>query len=55
MINLIGADIISCAKWLSQSNTTVHLYGKGRADPGRKMGHVTRPLPDASTKVRVRR
>jgi 5-(carboxyamino)imidazole ribonucleotide synthase len=44
MVNLIGAEAHDYAKWLAQPGTTVHLYGKAEARPGRKMGHVTRIL-----------
>lgn len=41
MTNLIGSDVDNYADWLTKPGTTVHLYGKGRARDGRKMGHVT--------------
>ena len=41
MTNLIGDDIDSYEQWLTVPGATVHLYGKGAAKPGRKMGHVT--------------
>jgi 5-(carboxyamino)imidazole ribonucleotide synthase len=41
MTNLIGSDIDDYARWLGEPGATVHLYGKGAARPGRKMGHVT--------------
>jgi 5-(carboxyamino)imidazole ribonucleotide synthase len=41
MTNLIGSDVDDYARWLTIPGATVHLYGKGRARPGRKMGHVT--------------
>jgi 5-(carboxyamino)imidazole ribonucleotide synthase len=41
MTNLIGDDIDSYEQWLTVPGATVHLYGKGPARPGRKMGHVT--------------
>lgn len=41
MTNLIGDDIDSYERWLTVPGTTVHIYGKGPARPGRKMGHVT--------------
>jgi 5-(carboxyamino)imidazole ribonucleotide synthase len=41
MTNLIGDDINSYEQWLTVPGATVHLYGKGPARPGRKMGHVT--------------
>jgi 5-(carboxyamino)imidazole ribonucleotide synthase len=42
MKNLVGADV---AKWrdaLADPTAKLHLYGKDKAAPGRKMGHVTR-------------
>jgi 5-(carboxyamino)imidazole ribonucleotide synthase len=41
MTNLIGDDIHNYEQWLTVPGATVHLYGKGPARPGRKMGHVT--------------
>ncbi|QWG24287.1 5-(carboxyamino)imidazole ribonucleotide synthase [Bradyrhizobium sediminis] len=41
MTNLIGDDINDFERWLTVPGATVHLYGKGPARPGRKMGHVT--------------
>jgi 5-(carboxyamino)imidazole ribonucleotide synthase len=46
MTNLIGDEVETYAKWLSKPGATVHLYGKGAARPGRKMGHVTVVTPD---------
>jgi 5-(carboxyamino)imidazole ribonucleotide synthase len=46
MINLIGDEVADYAKWLGEPGATVHLYGKNGARPGRKMGHVTRVLPE---------
>ncbi len=47
MTNLIGDEINTYEEWLTVPGATVHLYGKGAARPGRKMGHVTQvaPLP----------
>ncbi len=42
MQNLIGNDADRWAKLLSDDDAHLHLYGKGAAQPGRKMGHVTR-------------
>jgi 5-(carboxyamino)imidazole ribonucleotide synthase len=42
MQNLIGDDIHDWAQILSDRTVHLHLYGKGEARPGRKMGHVTR-------------
>ena len=41
MTNLIGDEINDYEQWLTVPGATVHLYGKGPARPGRKMGHVT--------------
>jgi len=41
MTNLIGNDIDDVGKWLGVPGASVHIYGKGAAKPGRKMGHVT--------------
>ena len=40
MENLIGDDIQRLPALLQARNAAVHLYGKGDARPGRKMGHV---------------
>ena len=42
MTNLLGADVDAWRKLASEPETRVHLYGKGEARPGRKMGHVNR-------------
>ena len=42
MENLIGSEIDRWAEYLAQPGADLHLYGKGEARPGRKMGHVTR-------------
>jgi 5-(carboxyamino)imidazole ribonucleotide synthase len=42
MQNLIGDDIDAWREILSDPAAHLHLYGKGEARPGRKMGHVTR-------------
>jgi len=41
MTNLLGDDVDGYERWLTVPGATVHLYGKGRPRPGRKMGHVT--------------
>ena len=46
MRNLIGPEVETYQQWLTLPGATVHLYGKGEARPGRKMGHVTRVFPD---------
>ncbi len=45
MTNLIGAEIDEAAHWLGVPGVSLHVYGKGEARPGRKMGHVTRVWP----------
>lgn len=42
MDNLIGAEIDNWPDLLADPHAHVHIYGKGEARPGRKMGHVTR-------------
>lgn len=42
MHNLIGADADQWLELLADPELHVHLYGKGEARPGRKMGHTTR-------------
>lgn len=42
MDNLIGADVDRWAEILGQAGAHLHLYNKGEARAGRKMGHVTR-------------
>lgn len=44
MRNLIGAQTNDWAAILADPDAHLHLYGKGEARPGRKMGHVTRLL-----------
>jgi 5-(carboxyamino)imidazole ribonucleotide synthase len=41
MTNLIGDEVLDYERWLTVPGATVHLYGKGKSRPGRKMGHVT--------------
>ncbi|AWN42346.1 5-(carboxyamino)imidazole ribonucleotide synthase [Methylobacterium durans] len=45
MHNLIGAEADGWAELLARPGAHLHLYGKGEARPGRKMGHVTRLIP----------
>jgi 5-(carboxyamino)imidazole ribonucleotide synthase len=42
MGNLIGNEINRWEVILSDPHAHLHIYGKGEARPGRKMGHVTR-------------
>jgi 5-(carboxyamino)imidazole ribonucleotide synthase len=49
MVNLIGSEVNEWPKFLAEPGACLHLYGKGEPRPGRKMGHVTRILPDAAS------
>jgi 5-(carboxyamino)imidazole ribonucleotide synthase len=42
MRNLIGPEVARWPEYLADPLVKVHLYGKRDAQPGRKMGHVTR-------------
>ena len=42
MDNLIGPDIERWLELVADPNLHVHIYGKGEARPGRKMGHTTK-------------
>jgi 5-(carboxyamino)imidazole ribonucleotide synthase len=46
MTNLIGVEADDYARYLTLPGASLHLYGKGEARPGRKMGHVTRVQPE---------
>lgn len=43
--NLLGAEALEWAEIAADPALALHLYGKGEARPGRKMGHVTRLAP----------
>jgi 5-(carboxyamino)imidazole ribonucleotide synthase len=45
MENLIGEDAGRLPALLREAGAAVHLYGKAEVRPGRKMGHVNRPVP----------
>jgi 5-(carboxyamino)imidazole ribonucleotide synthase len=45
MENLIGDDMAQVPTILREGHAALHLYGKGEARAGRKMGHVNRILP----------
>ncbi len=45
MQNLIGDDVEDWARLAADPGACLHLYGKGEARPGRKMGHVTWTKP----------
>jgi len=40
MINLIGDDVNNIDKYQNNPRAKIHLYGKGEAKEGRKMGHI---------------
>ncbi len=42
MVNLLGGAVDAAPR---ETGAAVHVYGKGEARPGRKMGHVTRIAP----------
>ena len=42
MDNLIGDEVERWAELVADPEAHVHIYGKGEARPGRKMGHVTK-------------
>jgi 5-(carboxyamino)imidazole ribonucleotide synthase len=44
MDNLIGDEVNRWPELVAEPGAHVHIYGKGEARPGRKMGHVTRVL-----------
>jgi len=44
MTNLIGEDVAAWARLAAEPGARLHLYGKRDPRPGRKMGHITRPL-----------
>ncbi len=48
MENLVGDEIEQWSGIIREQNACLHLYGKGEARAGRKMGHVTRLTPQAS-------
>jgi 5-(carboxyamino)imidazole ribonucleotide synthase len=49
MRNLIGEDALAYAELLHEDGACLHLYGKAKVRPGRKMGHVTRIIWDGET------
>ncbi|MDP3603904.1 MAG: 5-(carboxyamino)imidazole ribonucleotide synthase [Bosea sp. (in: a-proteobacteria)] len=46
MENLIGDAALRWRELLAEPGAHLHLYGKREARPGRKMGHVTRVVPE---------
>ena len=49
MDNLIGDEIDRWPQLVAEPDLHVHIYGKGDARPGRKMGHATRVAGNAAT------
>ncbi len=49
MENLIGDEADDWARYVAEPAARLHLYGKGKARPGRKMGHVTYVLSSPSS------
>jgi 5-(carboxyamino)imidazole ribonucleotide synthase len=45
MTNLLGRDVAGWRAALDDPHAKLHLYGKSKVRPGRKMGHVTRLYP----------
>lgn len=48
MRNLIGFEINDALALAARPDSTLHVYGKREARPGRKMGHLNRLLPPSS-------
>ena len=46
MDNLTGDDVLRWQDILEEDGASLHLYGKGAPRPGRKMGHMTRVVPE---------
>jgi 5-(carboxyamino)imidazole ribonucleotide synthase len=44
MENLIGEEVHRWPELVAERGAHLHIYGKGEARPGRKMGHVTRVI-----------
>jgi 5-(carboxyamino)imidazole ribonucleotide synthase len=47
MENLIGTEVERWEEIVSEPGTRLHLYNKGEARAGRKMGHITRVTPSS--------
>jgi len=45
MENLIGDEVNRWRELIAEPGAHLHIYGKGKARAGRKMGHVTRVTP----------
>ena len=51
MKNLIGDDIDNWEEFIKDPDTKIHIYGKEKARPGRKMGHITHILSSSDLVV----
>lgn len=49
MTNLLGDQVDRWPALLAEPGAKLHLYGKAEARPGRKMGHVNRPIRRSSS------
>ena len=47
MENLIGAEVERWHEIVAELGSALHLYNKGEARPGRKMGHITKVTPSS--------
>ena len=54
MTNLIGRDIEKWRAAIADPDAKLHIYGKSKIRPGRKMGHVTRLSPRGSLQTGAR-
>jgi 5-(carboxyamino)imidazole ribonucleotide synthase len=45
MTNLLGDEILDWPRLAAEPNAQLHVYGKDRPLPGRKMGHINRIIP----------
>ncbi|MGA0606241.1 5-(carboxyamino)imidazole ribonucleotide synthase [Phenylobacterium sp. VNQ135] len=45
MLNLLGDEAEGWKRFAAEPETRIHLYGKHKAKPGRKMGHVNKVKP----------
>ncbi|VVT06346.1 5-(carboxyamino)imidazole ribonucleotide synthase [Rhizobium sp. EC-SD404] len=45
MYNLLGREVAEIAHLAAEPDVSIHIYGKGEARAGRKMGHYTRVKP----------
>jgi 5-(carboxyamino)imidazole ribonucleotide synthase len=46
MTNLLGEEVHSWQELARSPGVRIHLYGKGAARPGRKMGHINKVTPE---------